>query len=63
MPRLDLIPSYVVFVIVAFMNVRYAVSHDWEASIEWLGALLLVGGYTGGRTLDMKRNGKPGEAP
>lgn len=48
------IPGGVVLIVVVLLNLAYAISHSFEPSVELLTALLLVGGFTGGRIIDVR---------
>jgi hypothetical protein len=53
--------SWLVTVTVVALNVAYAIAHGYNPSIELLAALLVVGGFSSGHTLDVK-HGKDRDA-
>lgn len=53
--RSSVLAAWAVTLTVVGLNVGYALAHNFEPSVELLAALLLVGGFTGGHTIDIRR--------
>lgn len=56
--RSSLFAAWVVTLSVVGLNFGYAIAHNWDPSVELLAALLLVGGFTSGHVIDIRRKDK-----